>query len=422
MENSQNNALAKLLMLKLEEYKMWEIRIKQYFQIQDYALWEVIENGKSVLLIPVTIKHQNGSITSIEETVPLLSEEKDCKRIITGKEDHMRVEAGTAGYDKSKVECFNFHKMGHFARECRAPRSKDNRNWNQGSSSKAVRIEDASEKATCAIDGAGFDWSNMAEDEIQARHALMAFTILRSVGQQRISNGILKTELKRLRKKTDGFDLRLQMESFDSHSIQIVLIFTNITVPRVVLMKTGLKTVNNARHVNTVRQNVNTLKARGFNAVKPSACWVWRPIKLNGASLVFNKYNYIDARGRSNGCSRHMSGNIAYLLDFKDFDGGYVTFGGGANGGRITGKGTIKTDKLDFDDVYFVKELKFNLFSVSQMCDKKNYVLFTDSECLVLSPNFKLPDENQILLKIPRQDNMYSFDMKNIVPKDGLTV
>ncbi|GJW67874.1 putative ribonuclease H-like domain-containing protein [Tanacetum coccineum] len=55
------------------------------------------------------------------------------------------------------------------------------------------------------------------------------------------------------------------------------------------------------------------------------------------------------------------------------------------------------------------------------MCDKKNYVLFTDSECLVLSPNFKLPDENQILLKIPRQNNMYSFDMKNIVPKDGLT-
>ncbi|GKC99006.1 hypothetical protein Tco_1169281 [Tanacetum coccineum] len=48
----------------------------------------------------------------------------------------------------------------------KAPRSKDNRNWNQGSSSKAVRIEDASEKAMCAIDGAGFDWSEMAEEEI----------------------------------------------------------------------------------------------------------------------------------------------------------------------------------------------------------------------------------------------------------------
>ncbi|GJW31235.1 hypothetical protein Tco_0051267 [Tanacetum coccineum] len=55
------------------------------------------------------------------------------------------------------------------------------------------------------------------------------------------------------------------------------------------------------------------------------------------------------------------------------------------------------------------------------MCDKKNYVLFTDTECLVLSPNFKLPDESKILLKIPRKDNMYSFDMKNIVPKESLT-
>ncbi|GJW11685.1 putative ribonuclease H-like domain-containing protein [Tanacetum coccineum] len=182
--------------------------------------------------------------------------------------------------------------------------------------------------------------------------------------------------------------------------------------PRAVLMKTGLKSFNTARPVNTVR-------ARGFNVVKPSACWVWRPIKPNGASLSNSQLN--DKGFVDSGCSRHMTGNIAHLSDFKDFDGGYVTFCGGAYRGRITGKGTIKTDNLDFDDVYFVKELKFNLFSVSQMCDKKNYVLFTDSECLVLSPNFKLPDENQILLKIPRQDNMYSFDMKNIVPKDSLT-
>ncbi|GKF22261.1 hypothetical protein Tco_0074583, partial [Tanacetum coccineum] len=170
--------------------------------------------------------------------------------------------------------------------------------------------------------------------------------------------------------------------------------------PRAVLMKTGLKFVNTARPVNTVRsvntgrpfstdrsfntvrpsytarqrtyfQNqaqstvhrpfykrttltkrcfnqrfntgrpfrstVNTVRARGFNAVKPLACWVWRPIKPNGASLSNSQLNdkgFVDSR-----CSRHMTGNITHLSDFKVFDKGYVTFGGGAFGGRITGKG-----------------------------------------------------------------------------------
>ncbi|GJT76102.1 putative ribonuclease H-like domain-containing protein [Tanacetum coccineum] len=54
------------------------------------------------------------------------------------------------------------------------------------------------------------------------------------------------------------------------------------------------------------------------------------------------------------------------------------------------------------------------------MYDKKNKVLFTDFECLVLSPEFKLPDENQVLLRIPRQNNMYSFNLENIVPLGGL--
>ncbi|GKA42890.1 ribonuclease H-like domain-containing protein, partial [Tanacetum coccineum] len=119
------------------------------------------------------------------------------------------------------------------------------------------------------------------------------------------------------------------------------------------------------------------------------------------------------------GCSRHMTRNKAYLAEYQDFNGGPVAFGGSK--GYITGKGKIKTGKLDFEDVCFVKELQhFNLFSVSQICDKKNKVLFTDSECLVLSPEFKLPDANQVLLRIPRQNNMYSFNLENIVPSGGL--
>nr|GEU34051.1 hypothetical protein [Tanacetum cinerariifolium] len=102
-------------------------------------------------------------------------------------------------------------------------------------------------------------------------------------------------------------------------------------------------------------------------------------------------------------------------------DGGYVAFGRNPKGGKITRKDTIKTGNLDFENVYFERELKFNLFSVSQMCDKKNSVILNDTKCIVLSPNFKLIDESQVLLRVPRKNNMYSVDLNNIVPKGGLT-
>ncbi|GJR46774.1 putative ribonuclease H-like domain-containing protein [Tanacetum coccineum] len=232
-------------------------------------------------------------------------------------------------------------------------------------------------------------------------------------------------------------------------------VYRNITL-RAVLLKTGLIPLNTVRPVNTAHPKpaVHSAKSmthfskqaqsiaqrpfykqtaltriyvhtsmRHYHTKRSRACNTTRSytgpvnaVRAKGGKPQQNDTGFVNSR-----CSRYMTGNIAYLSDFKEFDRGYGTFGGGAHGGRIYGKGTLKTDSLDFEDVYFVNELKFNLFSVSQMCDKKNYVLFTDTECLVLSPNFKLPDENQILFKIPRKDNMYSFDMKNIVSKESLT-
>ncbi|GJV30838.1 putative ribonuclease H-like domain-containing protein, partial [Tanacetum coccineum] len=140
---------------------------------------------------------------------------------------------------------------------------------------------------------------------------------------------------------------------------------------------------------------VSVVVGNGENVVKSLACWIWRPtgnvIDHNSKYIrlyMLKKFDYVDLQGRLNGCSRHMTRNKSFLTDYQEIDGGFVAFGGRYKGGKITGKGKIRTGKLDFKDIYFVKELKFNLFSVSQMCDKKNSVLFTETECLVLK-NFK---------------------------------
>ncbi|GJV82263.1 ribonuclease H-like domain-containing protein [Tanacetum coccineum] len=209
--------------------------------------------------------------------------------------------------------------------------------------------------------------------------------------------------------------------------------------------KSAAKTNNFNKKVYTAKVNnvttagpevvVSTAEGKRENAVKSSACWIWRPtgkvidhISKDSGSYMPKRFDYgnpqyaLQDQGIfDSGCSRHMTGNKSYLTDYQDIDGGFVAFAGSPKGGKITGKGKIRTGKLDFEDVYFVKELKFNLFSVSQMCDKKNSVLFTKTECLVLSPDFKLLDESQVLLKVPRQNNMYSFDLKNVVPSGGLT-
>ncbi|GJX02840.1 putative ribonuclease H-like domain-containing protein [Tanacetum coccineum] len=100
-------------------------------------------------------------------------------------------------------------------------------------------------------------------------------------------------------------------------------------------------------------------------------------VKKGNPQLELQEKGVIDS-----GCSRNMTGNKSYLSDYEEIDGGFVAFEGDPKGGKITGKGKISTGKLDFKD---------------------------------------LLDENHVLLRVPRKDNMYSVDLKNIVPSGGIT-
>ncbi|GJV78797.1 putative ribonuclease H-like domain-containing protein [Tanacetum coccineum] len=416
-ETAQNNTTAKLPILKLGEYEMWEMRIKQYFQVQDYALWEVIENdekinkkndvkARSLLLMSIPNEHQltfsqyddaktmfaaiktrfggneatkktqkallkqqyenfnasstesldsifnrlqklvsrlailgvvitqedlnskflrslppewnthvvkksvgasngnqnmafmsapstsstndevstaspkvstgstNVNTASTQDSTASLSdvtiyaflanhpngsqlihedleqihkdnlEEMDLKWQLallsmrarryyqrTGKKITING-SDTAGYDKSKVECFNCHKLGHFAKEWRNPSSQDNRprNYDQGSRNqentmRTVNVEDTSSKAMLAIDGVRFDWSDMAEEQIQSNMALMAFSdsecddlivklhetefkaiLKREIGCKDYEIGLLKTQFEKIKQEKEGLD------------------------------------------------------------------------------------------------------------------------------------------------------------------------------------------------------------------------
>ncbi|GJY88395.1 putative ribonuclease H-like domain-containing protein [Tanacetum coccineum] len=414
----------------------------------------------------------------------------------------------TIGFDKSKVECYNCHKRGHFARECRAPRNQDNKH--KESSRRSVPSDQAEEGPNYAL----MDFSSSSpdsevsddEEEDVSQHktkkkivrpSIVKKEFVKSKQQEKTTRKTVK-QVEQHRQNTHSprgnqrnwnnmmsQKLGSNFEMFNK-ACYVCESFDHLQnlVPRAILMKSSLVSINTARQniskaavlVNTARQVnaahskttmnaarpmsylskiahstvkrpinknttfknsninqkvntirgknfnnarpkavVNAVKGNDFNAVKASACWVWKSthkvLDHGNPQMDLQDQGVIDS-----GCSRHMTGNMSYLIDYEEIDGGYVAFGG-----KITGKCTIKTGNLDFENVYFVRELKFNLFSVSQMCDKKNSVLFNDTECIVLSPNFKLIDESQVLLRVPRKNNMYSVDLKNIVPKGGLT-
>ncbi|GKE70938.1 hypothetical protein Tco_1529010, partial [Tanacetum coccineum] len=173
-------------------------------------------------------------------------------------------------------------------------------------------------------------------------------------------------------------------------------------------LKQDVKT-SGVKNITTIgtRALVSTGKSKMDNALKKSR-WVWKPKgnymdheSKEGGSFMLKKFEAIQILFYS-----HMTGNKAYLSDYEDYNGGFVAFGSDRKG----------------------DELKFNLFSVSQMCDKKNSVIFTETdviftetECHILSPSFKLLDESQVVLRAPRKDDVYSLDLKNIVLSGGIT-
>nr|GEW03506.1 uncharacterized mitochondrial protein AtMg00810-like [Tanacetum cinerariifolium] len=414
----------------------------------------------------------------------------------------------TVGFDRTKIECYNCHRRGYFARECRAPRNHRNRNKDaptrnapvDTSTTNALVVQNGidSEIHTCSkeclksyetlqkhdqhrealnksnieiIDktGLGYD-SQMNESDLNDIHVNES-EVLNNVVDSHESNGD-DNQVNYRFKKGEGYHAvpppytwnymppraDLSFAGLDNSVFKSKVSEAITSVPKIetnasktILTKSGQVPINTAKqrshraatsvsaakHVNTAasRPNVNnalpttysyfkahspvrrlfnqklaaktnnfiekvntakvknvttarkkaivsTVEGNQNNAVKSSTCWIWRPkgnlrdhISKDSGSYTLKRFNYVDSQRKlksdqgifDSGCSRYMTRNKSYIIDYQEINGEVVAFRGNAKGGKITRK---------------------------------------DTECVVLSPDFKLPDERQVLLKVPRNNNM----------------
>ncbi|GJZ42092.1 putative ribonuclease H-like domain-containing protein [Tanacetum coccineum] len=308
------------------------------------------------------------------------------------------------GFDKTKVECFNCHRRGHFARECRAPRNQGNKNGDVGYKSRdntrrivPVETSDAlvvQDNALIVQDGLGYDWRS--EPENNGYHVVpppvtgnymplladLSFVGLDDFVYRPTSNktGAIVSQVET--SITPPSNTSVEMHRVESVRPSGVII-EDWPVNPIQAEKPRITTQNPKRMAKkSVLKNMG--KNTGQGEIRP----VWNNIQIinhqnkfvSSAVLTRSKRVPVStAKKKLIRCNnlhlvhqiQNMTGNKDFLTDYQDFDGGFVAFGGSVRGGKITG---INEDK--------------------------EHVLFTETECLVLSPDFKLLDASQVPLRV----------------------
>nr|GEU89661.1 putative ribonuclease H-like domain-containing protein [Tanacetum cinerariifolium] len=319
------------------------------------------------------------------------------------------------GFDMSKVECYNCHRKGHFARECRSPKDsrrngaaepqKSDESWPPSSLYDRFQPSDGYHVVPPPYIGTFMPPKpdlvfNTASTIIETNHFTFNVQLSPTKPDQAlfhtnrptapiIEDWHVETSIPAatpkpsIPKPTSNGKRRNRKACFMCKSLDHLIKDCDYHEK-----KMAQPTTRNHAHRGNHKQYAplthhNPQKHMVPAAVLPKSkavpITVVRPVSTAIPKIKGNPQHALKDKGViDSGCLRRMTGNMSYLFDFEELNGGY-------------------------------------------MCDKKNSVLLTDTECLVMSPDFKLPDESQVLLRVPRENNMYNVNLKNIIPSGDLT-
>nr|GEY92416.1 hypothetical protein [Tanacetum cinerariifolium] len=373
-------AAAKLLILNPNEFDLWKMRIEQ------------VVDGVVQAVAPTTVEQRLAKKNELKSNSPQ-SDNDDLKQIDADDLEEMDLKwqmamltmiarrflqrtgrnlgaNGTTsiGFDMSKVECYNCYRRCHFARKCMSHRDTKNKDTQRIN----VPVEITTYNALVSqCDGVVFDCDELisSESDVSVPTNLVHDRYKSGEGYHAVPPPYTRTFM----------PLKPDLVFHDASTVsETVLNVLNVepstTNPNKDLSHTDKPFASIIE--DWVSDSEDESEDKPFASIIED--WVSdSKDESEGEPMPTHKgvkgnwgnpqQDLKDKGVVESGCSKHMTGNISYLFDFEEINGGYVAFGGNPKGGKITGKGKIKTGKLDFDDVYFVKELKFNLFSVSQM-------------------------------------------------------
>ncbi|GJS00587.1 putative ribonuclease H-like domain-containing protein [Tanacetum coccineum] len=312
----------------------------------------------------------------------------------------------TIRFNKSKVECYNCHNRGHFAKECRAPRANRNREPVR----RNVTVETTETKALVL---------QVLQAQILRDNALT----------------VLRKKFKKGEKERD--DLKLTLEKFENSSKNLSKLLDSHVCDK---FKTGVGFDSQVvdSQVFDSQENNRYKISDGYHVLPPPYTGNFMPPKSDLVLADENEYVFSESvtsipdvatseAKTSVSKPKYVSEPLIedWISDSEDEnETEFKTKQRKPSFAKVEfvkSKEHVKTPRESVNEVENNKQAKYSRKnsqsprgqSTARIAGKKNI------ECVLLSSDFKLLDENHVLLRVPRKDNMYSVDLKNIVPSGG---